>query len=83
MEDCDVALILIDCSEGITEQDITIAGYAEKRGCGAIFLLNKWDLVDKSEKGQQAFYERTAGQGPVFIFCPGHHHLCQDRPALS
>jgi len=43
----DVALIVLDASEGITDQDISIAGYAFDRGCGCIFLLNKWDLVDK------------------------------------
>jgi GTP-binding protein len=70
MEDCDVALILIDCSEGITDQDITIAGYAEKRGCGAIFLLNKWDLVDKSEKGQQAFFKELRQKAKFLSYAP-------------
>ncbi|MBP8830604.1 MAG: ribosome biogenesis GTPase Der [Desulfobacter sp.] len=70
MEDCDVALIVIDCSEGITDQDITIAGYAEKRGCGAIFLLNKWDLVDKSEKGQQAFIKELRRKARFLSFAP-------------
>jgi len=70
MEDCDVALILIDCSEGITDQDITIAGYAEKRGCGAIFLLNKWDLVDKSEKGQQAFFNELRQKAKFLSYAP-------------
>nr|WP_319494718.1 ribosome biogenesis GTPase Der [uncultured Desulfobacter sp.] len=70
MDDCDVALILIDCSEGITDQDITIAGYAEKRGCGAIFLLNKWDLVDKSEKGQQAFFNELRQKAKFLSYAP-------------
>lgn len=70
MEDCDVALIVIDCSEGITDQDITIAGYAEKRGCGAVFLLNKWDLVDKSEKGQQAFIKELRRKARFLSFAP-------------
>lgn len=48
MERCDVALIVIDASEGVTDQDIKVAGYAYERGCGAIFVVNKWDLVDKS-----------------------------------
>jgi len=48
LERCDVALIVIDASEGVTDQDIKVAGYAYERGCGAIFVVNKWDLVDKS-----------------------------------
>ncbi len=47
LERCHVALVILDAGEGITEQDITIAGYAHERGCGTIFLLNKWDLVKK------------------------------------
>ncbi|MEH0019959.1 MAG: ribosome biogenesis GTPase Der [Desulfobacter sp.] len=70
LDDCDVALILIDASEGITDQDITIAGYAEKRGCGAIFLLNKWDLVDKAEKGQQAFLKDLRGMAKFLSYAP-------------
>ncbi|HCY88117.1 MAG TPA: ribosome biogenesis GTPase Der, partial [Desulfobacteraceae bacterium] len=70
LDDCDVALILIDTSEGITDQDITVAGYAEKRGCGAIFLLNKWDLVDKSEKGQQAFMKELRQMAKFLSYAP-------------
>ncbi|MCG8615233.1 MAG: ribosome biogenesis GTPase Der [Desulfobacterales bacterium] len=70
LDDCDVALILIDTSEGITDQDITVAGYAEKRGCGAIFLLNKWDLVDKAEKGQQAFMKELRHMAKFLSYAP-------------
>ena len=49
LERCHVALIIIDAEEGISDQDVRIAGYAHDRGCGAIFLLNKWDLVDNRD----------------------------------
>ncbi|MBF0200018.1 MAG: ribosome biogenesis GTPase Der [Desulfamplus sp.] len=52
---CDVTLIIVDASEGITDQDITIAGYARDRGCGALFLLNKWDLLEADERDQKRF----------------------------
>jgi len=70
LDDCDVALILVDTSEGITDQDITIAGYAEKRGCGAIFILNKWDLIDKAEKGQQAFLKELRQMAKFLSYAP-------------
>lgn len=70
MDECDVALILIDCSEGVTDQDIAIAGYAEKRGCGAIFLLNKWDLVDKEEKGQKEFLKDLRQKSKFLAYAP-------------
>jgi GTP-binding protein len=46
IERCDVALVVLDASEGITEQDIKIAGIVKEYGKGAIFLLNKWDLIE-------------------------------------
>jgi GTP-binding protein len=49
MERCDVALIVIDAEQGISDQDVHVAGYAFDRGCGAIFLLNKWDRVDNRD----------------------------------
>lgn len=46
IERCDVALVIMDTSEGITEQDVKIAGIVKDYGKGAIFLLNKWDTVE-------------------------------------
>jgi len=45
MERADVALILLDAAEGITAQDTKIAGTAQDAGCGAILVVNKWDLA--------------------------------------
>lgn len=44
---CDVALILIDAVEGMTEQDVKIAGLAYEEGKGCIVVVNKWDAVEK------------------------------------
>ena len=49
LDRCDVALIVIDAEQGVSDQDVRVAGYAHDRGCGAIFLLNKWDLVDNRD----------------------------------
>ncbi|NWF98313.1 MAG: ribosome biogenesis GTPase Der [Nitrospirae bacterium] len=49
IERCDVALIVIDSFEGITEQDQKIAGIVEEYGKGSIFILNKWDLMKDPE----------------------------------
>ncbi len=70
LDRCDVALILIDASEGITDQDISIAGYAEGRGCGCIFLLNKWDLVDPREKSTKSFYEDLERKAKFLHYAP-------------
>ncbi len=51
----DVALVLIDASEGITEQDERIAGLAHEEGKGLILILNKWDLVPDKEEAYKKF----------------------------
>jgi GTP-binding protein len=48
IEDSDVALLVLDASEGIVDMDQKIAGLVHKAGKSAIILVNKWDLVDKS-----------------------------------
>jgi GTPase len=66
LERCDVALIVLDAAQGITEQDITVAGHVHERGCGSIFVINKWDLVDKGEtpkKFEQRLREMAKHQG--------------------
>jgi GTP-binding protein len=44
---CQVAVLLLDGSEGINAQDVRIAGYIHERRRGAVIVINKWDLVDK------------------------------------
>ena len=56
--------------EGVTDQDIAVAGYAYDRGCGCIFLLNKWDLIDKDSKTVKVYYERLRDQAKFLGFAP-------------
>ncbi|MGI6182934.1 MAG: ribosome biogenesis GTPase Der [Candidatus Fimadaptatus sp.] len=44
---CDVALIVIDARDGVTEQDTKIAGYVHEQGKASIIVVNKWDLIEK------------------------------------
>ena len=47
IERAHVALIVIDAQEGVTDQDLTVAGYAYEKGRATILVVNKWDLVTK------------------------------------
>jgi len=47
LDRCDIALIMIDAQEGVTEQDTKIAGLAYEKGTACIIILNKWDLIEK------------------------------------
>jgi GTP-binding protein len=70
LDRCDVALIVMDAAEGVTDQDVSVAGYALERGCGAILLLNKWDLVEKDSKTVKEYYERLRYQAKFLNFAP-------------
>jgi len=52
LERCDVALVVIDASEGCTDQDVRVAGLARERGRPAALLANKWDLVGRDDPDQ-------------------------------
>lgn len=47
LDRADIALMVLDAREGITDQDLTVAGYAAERGRAVVLVLNKWDLVPK------------------------------------
>jgi GTP-binding protein len=71
LERCDVALIVVDAAEGVSDQDIRVAGYAHDRGCGAIFVLNKWDLVDNRDgKALKRFTENLRMDAKFLSFSP-------------
>ncbi len=70
LDRCDVALILLDASEGIAEQDIGIAGYAYERGCGCIFLMNKWDLLEKDTHTAKKYLDDLRMRAKFLSFAP-------------
>ena len=53
LERCDLALILIDAEEGVTEQDTKVIGYTQEQGRACILVVNKWDLVKGQPKEQK------------------------------
>jgi GTP-binding protein len=66
----DVAVLVLDASEGLTAQDAHVAGYALEEGIGVVVALNKWDLVEKDE---HTFDEYVAGlrrEVPFLSFAP-------------
>ncbi|MFR4476473.1 MAG: ribosome biogenesis GTPase Der [Ruminococcus callidus] len=54
----DVCLILIDATEGFTEQDSKVAGYAHEQGKASIIVVNKWDLIEKDNSTMKEFEEK-------------------------
>lgn len=67
IERADVALIVINAEEGIIEQDKHIAGYAHEAGKASIFVVNKWDAIEKDDKSTQQFTQKIRDH---FLFMP-------------
>lgn len=59
VERADVVVLLIDATEGVTEQDAKIAGIAHERGKGMIIAVNKWDALEKDDKTIYRFTEKV------------------------
>ena len=55
VERCDVAVLVVDANEGVTDQDTKIAGIAHERGKGAVIAVNKWDSIEKDDKTMNKF----------------------------
>ena len=63
----DVALLVVDSTLGLTDQDQRVAGYAAERGCAMVIVLNKWDLVEGPE-AKADIRERIADR-MTFVGC--------------
>lgn len=70
LEKCDIAVVLIDAEEGITEQDTKVIGYTQEQGRGLILVVNKWDLVKDDKVRQQQIMGEIALAVPFVGFAP-------------
>lgn len=59
VERADVTVLIIDATEGVTEQDAKIAGIAHDRGKGILIVVNKWDAIEKDDKTIYRFTEKV------------------------
>ncbi len=67
VERADIVIVVIDATEGVTEQDAKIAGIAHERGKGIIVAVNKWDAIEKNDK---TIYEFTNKIKDTLSFIP-------------
>ncbi|MDE6662784.1 MAG: ribosome biogenesis GTPase Der [Lachnospiraceae bacterium] len=58
VERADIVVLVIDATEGVTEQDAKIAGIAHERGKAAIIAVNKWDAIEKDDKTTNKFTQK-------------------------
>ena len=67
VERADVVVVVIDATEGVTEQDAKIAGIAHERGKGIVIAVNKWDAIEKDDK---TIYRHTERIREILSFIP-------------
>ena len=66
----DVCLIMIDATEGVTEQDTKVAGMAHEAGKASIIVVNKWDLVEKDDKTMTRMTEEIRRDLAYMTYAP-------------
>ncbi len=70
IERADVAVLLIDAADGLTAQDAHVAGSVVEEGKGLVVAVNKWDLVEKTDRTFDEFATRIRAQVPFLDFAP-------------
>ena len=66
----DVCLIVIDATEGFTEQDSKVAGYAHEQGKASIVVVNKWDAVEKTDKTMDEYRKKLEEDFSFMSYVP-------------
>jgi len=70
LERCQVALLVVDASEGLTAQDAHIAGYAHEAGRGVVLVVNKWDLVPPGMVRKAEIVDQLRDRLPFLDYAP-------------
>ncbi len=70
LERADVAIVIIDATQGIEKQDLRIINMALERKCGALIAINKWDLIEKDAKTAEVFREAVAAELKSLSYLP-------------
>lgn len=70
LERAEIALLVIDAGEGMTEQDARVSSYAWERGRALALLVNKWDAVPRERRDQEAFSKRVRERYPSLTLVP-------------
>ncbi|MEG2584356.1 MAG: GTP-binding protein, partial [Oscillospiraceae bacterium] len=66
----DVCLIMVDATEGVTEQDTKIAGYVHEEGKASIIVVNKWDLLNKETNTMKNFKDDVKDGFNFMMYSP-------------
>jgi GTP-binding protein len=80
---CEIALLLLDGVEGVTEQDAKIGSKIAAEGKGCVLLVNKWDVHGQKEGARESYLVEIAKQLPFLSFAPVHFLSALKKERLS
>ena len=84
IERSDVVILMIDATEGVSEQDAKIAGIAHDRGRGLIIAVNKWDAIEKDNHTVKEYTKKkSTGYFVLCSVCGNYFYFCPDRTAYK
>ena len=67
---CDVALIVVDAEQGLSEQDVRIAGYVHEEGKASVLIVNKWDVIEKDTHTVEKFKKEMLSDLAFMSYVP-------------
>lgn len=70
IERADVVLVVLDAEEGVTEQDERIAGYVHEAGKGCVFVINKWDALEKDNSTLGVYVDKVRTGFKYLAYAP-------------
>ncbi len=70
LQECDVAVVLLDAAAGVVAQDVRIAGLVHDAGKGCLIGFNKWDLVPKDQSTYRRVWDELLRQAPFLGYAP-------------
>lgn len=70
LDECDIAILVLDAVEGLSEQDMRLAAFAQEKGKAAIIVVNKWDLARENDLEAKAFEDDLRHRLAFFAYAP-------------
>ncbi len=78
-----VVVVMIDAKEGITEQDVKIAGYVHDEGKAVIIAVNKWDAIEKDTYTIEEYNKKIGVELSFYDLCAQNLYFRQNRAACG
>lgn len=80
---CDVAVLMVDAEQGVSDQDAKIASYIQESGKPVVILVNKWDLIEKDNHTVSEYSKSIKAQLPFIDYAPVIYVSCKTGQRIN